>query len=300
MSRAQRILQYVAGCTKPATLAEITAAVAIGEPRSNHSRASTVNVAAQLCQLYGDKKLARHGVLSTAPTRYTSTPITLSDMRKDRSRRQAAHAAQEARKHGAPSQGPLRRSLAVPRILAKGDAPQQQTLPQRLGPRQPQQAGTARPGERETVAEFEARGGRIQKLAHGESSQPAYVDVRAVDQRSMRKRLQNSARHRTRQHHRRRRRRRLTQELSMQDRLHGLTGPDFLDKVADAEAANGLDINAAVYRERSREWQRTSIAWPPSKPRRQRPPRPRARPPRTAGRLIRPPLPERAMNAQLI
>lgn len=42
----------------------------------------------------------------------------------------------------------------------------------------------------------------------------------------------------------------------MQDQLHGLTGPDFLDHVADAEAANGNDINAAVYRERSLAWQR--------------------------------------------
>lgn len=35
-----------------------------------------------------------------------------------------------------------------------------------------------------------------------------------------------------------------------------LTGPDFLDSVADAEAANGNDINASHYRSRSQAWQR--------------------------------------------
>jgi hypothetical protein len=40
----------------------------------------------------------------------------------------------------------------------------------------------------------------------------------------------------------------------MQDRYQGLSGPDFLDKVADAEAANGLDVNADTYRQRAHEW----------------------------------------------
>lgn len=34
----------------------------------------------------------------------------------------------------------------------------------------------------------------------------------------------------------------------------GLSGPDFLDAVADAEAAQGNDINAAEYRRRARQW----------------------------------------------
>lgn len=35
-----------------------------------------------------------------------------------------------------------------------------------------------------------------------------------------------------------------------------LSGPDFLDAVADAEEANGNTINAAVFRERAKQWQR--------------------------------------------
>lgn len=35
-----------------------------------------------------------------------------------------------------------------------------------------------------------------------------------------------------------------------------LSGPDFLDAVAQQEAANGLAINASAFRERSRQWLR--------------------------------------------
>jgi hypothetical protein len=42
----------------------------------------------------------------------------------------------------------------------------------------------------------------------------------------------------------------------MHDKHQTMTGPEFLKAVADAEAANGLPINADVYRERAREWQR--------------------------------------------
>jgi hypothetical protein len=34
----------------------------------------------------------------------------------------------------------------------------------------------------------------------------------------------------------------------------GLDGPDFLDNVADAEAANSNHVNADIYRQRAREW----------------------------------------------
>ena len=33
-----------------------------------------------------------------------------------------------------------------------------------------------------------------------------------------------------------------------------LSGPDFLDSVADVEAGNGLPINANEYRKRARQW----------------------------------------------
>lgn len=41
------------------------------------------------------------------------------------------------------------------------------------------------------------------------------------------------------------------------DNLTRLSGPDFLDAVADAEAANDNAINADVYRTRAAEWART-------------------------------------------
>ena len=35
-----------------------------------------------------------------------------------------------------------------------------------------------------------------------------------------------------------------------------LSGPDFLDNVADVESGHGLHINAAEYRKRAVEWRR--------------------------------------------
>jgi hypothetical protein len=40
----------------------------------------------------------------------------------------------------------------------------------------------------------------------------------------------------------------------MQSDYQNLPGPDFLDSVADAEAANGNDINASEYRRRAKQW----------------------------------------------
>ncbi len=40
------------------------------------------------------------------------------------------------------------------------------------------------------------------------------------------------------------------------DTLNSMTGPEFLDALADQEAANGNDINAATYRERAAQWAR--------------------------------------------
>ncbi|WP_298580502.1 hypothetical protein [uncultured Luteimonas sp.] len=36
---------------------------------------------------------------------------------------------------------------------------------------------------------------------------------------------------------------------------HRLTGPDFLDAMANQNAASGLDVNAAEFRQRGRDWQ---------------------------------------------
>lgn len=40
----------------------------------------------------------------------------------------------------------------------------------------------------------------------------------------------------------------------MQYRTQTIDGPEFLDAVADAEAAKGNDINAQAYRERAAQW----------------------------------------------
>lgn len=189
MSRAQRILQYIAGCTKPATLAEITAAVAVGEPRIDSPTRFNVTVAAQLCQLYGGKKVARHGVLGAFT--YSATPLTLCDLRRvDRNGKPRKKSAQKCPKRAQPKPGPAPIARAVPRTLGKVIATQ--STNQRLARANLGKPVPRRPGERETVEEFLARGGRIQKLAHGESSQPAYVDVRGQDLRAMRKRLQKA------------------------------------------------------------------------------------------------------------
>ena len=38
------------------------------------------------------------------------------------------------------------------------------------------------------------------------------------------------------------------------EKLHNLIGPEFLDLVADAEAANCNDINAHAFRRNATEW----------------------------------------------
>lgn len=46
----------------------------------------------------------------------------------------------------------------------------------------------------------------------------------------------------------------------MQDHPEILDGPDFLEHVADAEAANGNHIHAAEYRRRARQWRDDQLA----------------------------------------
>lgn len=40
----------------------------------------------------------------------------------------------------------------------------------------------------------------------------------------------------------------------MRTHLTAMSGPDFLEHVADAEAANHNDINAQIYRDRAAQW----------------------------------------------
>lgn len=46
----------------------------------------------------------------------------------------------------------------------------------------------------------------------------------------------------------------------------GLSGPDFLKAIANAEEVGGNPINAAEYRKRAREWQRDIDARAPEPP----------------------------------
>lgn len=174
-NRAQRILHFVAGCTTPATLAQIVAAA---EPGGEYRRYSKV-VSVQLSGLVNDGKLNRIGTLRAYT--YLPTATTLVDGRV-------------ARRKVKPQ--PPRKPIK-PKPAARKAAPVRERKPPRPVP-EARRFLVARPtprpaGQRETVEEFEARGGRIQKLKHGESSGPAYENLRAIDQRSMRKRLAQSA-----------------------------------------------------------------------------------------------------------
>jgi hypothetical protein len=43
-------------------------------------------------------------------------------------------------------------------------------------------------------------------------------------------------------------------EPPVKDQPEPLSGPDFLDAVADSNAASGLDVNAAEFRRRAQQW----------------------------------------------
>ncbi len=45
-----------------------------------------------------------------------------------------------------------------------------------------------------------------------------------------------------------------TGDKTMQHHVTAMSGPEFLEAVADQNAGNGLDINAQAFRDRAREW----------------------------------------------
>jgi hypothetical protein len=183
MNRAQRILHYVASCQSPASVSQIVDAVAKAETSIPDHAKYSVNVAAQLSEFAKNGKLERSGKYGAY--RYTASPIALSDLRKTTRDGKVRNAAKLAR---AAKPRPLSRpAAAAPPLKAAA-----RTTPQRLALANIGTPAPRKPGERETVEQFLARGGRVQKLAHGASSQPVYADVRAVDQRSMRTRLQKA------------------------------------------------------------------------------------------------------------
>lgn len=173
MSRAQRILQHVIA-NPGTTLHQIAQAVATN--RAEQHNRFAVLVSAQLHQLVKAGKLDRCG--KKMAFAYTANARTRSDFRarvpKPKPPRVCKPVA--VKRSAAPTPKQPRKVSPTQRIL-----PARPTIPRRA---------TA---ERETVADFLKRGGRIQQLKPGESSTPLYESVRVMNDRTMRKRLATEA-----------------------------------------------------------------------------------------------------------
>jgi hypothetical protein len=209
MNRAQRILHYVASCQSPASVSQIVDAVAKAETSIPDHAKYSVNVAAQLSEFAKNGKLERSGKYGAY--RYTASPIALSDLRKTTRDGKVRNAAKLAR---AAKPRPLSRpAAAAPPLKAAA-----RTTPQRLALANIGTPAPRKPGERETVEQFLARGGRVQKLPRREL--PAGLRRRARGRPAIHAHPPaESPRHRTRQHHRRRRRRRLIWSTHVSHRI---------------------------------------------------------------------------------
>lgn len=184
MTRSQRILRYIARCKKPAPLHAIAKAVATPDDARDHRYRT--KVAAHLHQLLKADKLTRSG----KPMAYTyaANDRTLVDGRKIDRNGTPRTRSQERRPSRAQVVKPPSKPKAKP-ARAKGAA---KTAPAErfVITRTTTGAGSGRAaGQRESVQEFLARGGRIQKLANGATSTPMFESVRALNDKSMRKRL---------------------------------------------------------------------------------------------------------------
>jgi hypothetical protein len=163
-NRTQRMLQFICEQKVPVSLRRVVESVA--SPSDNITRL-TVAVAGQLLQQVQRKKLNRSGV--AGDFRYSTNELTFLDLRSlPRPKRASVPHKPRAPKPKPTPKPPVR--VTEPRTVTS-------TLPPR------------KPGERETVEQFLARGGRVQQLAHGESSRPPFEDLRALGARSMRAKL---------------------------------------------------------------------------------------------------------------
>lgn len=186
LNRSQRILQFVAASKGPVTLAAISSAVAKGEPQTENHKRLFALVSANVSVLLTARKLTRVG--ERGAYLYSTTATAFVDGRRRAER--PAKASPEAIPKPVPKATPQ-----PPADRKRKDVLPPPTTPEPPPPPRPRSAfvnlgNKPRPaGQRETVEEFEARGGRIQKLAHGESSRPPFENMRAVDQASMRRRL---------------------------------------------------------------------------------------------------------------
>jgi hypothetical protein len=177
MNRAQRILHFVAGRTTAATLSEIVGAA---EPAGPYGRFSAI-VSAQLHGLVEDGKLARTG--QPRAFLYAATATTLRDGRKIDHEGKPRNAVKTAR-----ARKPSKPANPVPKPTARKSAhaiqPSQRIAITRLSVSVPRHKG-----ERETVEEFLARGGRIERLSRGAASRPVLQTKNEMTAGRMRKRI---------------------------------------------------------------------------------------------------------------
>lgn len=173
MSRALAICKVVAGTQGWVAFDAICAAVL---KRAEKNKRSLVS--AQLGQLVESGKLKRRG--ARLAYEYTATKTTLLDLRKvhangkprNKTRMRAA-AALLPRPKRAPAPKPAPKPQAIPQ------AHQKMTI---VKPAAPSPAAPARLPP-ETVEQFVARGGRIQYLKPGDSSETIAMDARALNKR---------------------------------------------------------------------------------------------------------------------
>lgn len=176
-SRAQRILQCVASRPFPCVFDMVFKAVRAGEPEDVRSNGTLRQaVSAQLKQLVDAKKLRRTG--TAGAYLYHATKLTHLDLRrvdtdgmprtKSRDRRPNAKPRPPAKPVVVRPPQPARVVAATPNPSAGKPArlPHQRLV---IVPVSPTPSAPKHP-ERESVEQFLARGGRIQKLAHGASS----------------------------------------------------------------------------------------------------------------------------------
>lgn len=179
MSRAQRILQCVASRPFPCVFDMIFKAVRAGEPEETRNSGSLrAAVSAQLKQLVDAKKLRRTG--SAGAYLYHATRLTNVDLRKVDAEGKPRDKSAARRGRKAPAAAPpatTRRTASTARLVSpKAEKPAHKPLPHQhmtiapapAPPTQPIRAAV----QRESVEEFLARGGRIQRLANGVVSKP--------------------------------------------------------------------------------------------------------------------------------
>ena len=174
MNRSQTICHTVAGASDWVTFDAICTAVLKRGERDKRSL-----VSAHLGQLVIAGKLKRRG--ARLSFEYHATKSTLLDLRKVHPNGKPKNKSAIRR----PASTPAPRK-AAPIEHAPKAAPKPQAKPQqhqKLAVAKPAPASAPRSHERETVEQFLARGGRIQHLAPGESSETYALNAQVLNKR---------------------------------------------------------------------------------------------------------------------